>query len=88
MLKTLLESITIVVALPPAMILEGIIEWIPVFESLCWAKFIPTLKAVGKVIGIDVASKSMNKINIDNSEALFILGTRAKKAIAVINIIT
>jgi hypothetical protein len=30
----------------------------------------------------------MNKINIDNSEALFILGTRAKKAIAVINIIT
>ena len=89
MLKTLFESITIVVALPPAIILEGKIEWIPVFESLCWAKFIPTLKAVGKVMGIDVASKSMNKINMDKSDlTLLSVGKRAKKAIIVINIIT
>lgn len=76
-------------ALPPAIILEGKIEWIPVFESLCWAKFIPTLKAVGKVMGIDVASKSINKKNIDKLEAIWLsLGKRTIKAITVIKIIT
>jgi hypothetical protein len=40
-------------------------------------------------MGIDVASKSMNKINMDKSDlTLLSVGKRAKKAIIVINIIT
>ena len=47
-----------VVALPPAIILDGKTEWIPALESLCWAKLMPTLRAVGRVIGIDTAKIS------------------------------
>lgn len=57
-----------VVARPPEMMLDGRIEWIPVFDNRCLANLIPTLSAVGKVIGIEVDNRSINNTNIFHND--------------------